>query len=369
MASQKKTRKLSTRRRAAGPAPLRQDVIGAEIENLDFDPRNPRLPEQDMKGTQDELLAYMAQEYEAIEVARSIAKHGYFVSEPLIAIEERGRYVVVEGNRRLAALKLLRQPQRAESLQLSDADEWFDLASETTLPERIPIVVVDSREAVAPIVGYRHISGIEPWGPHAKARFLAALIDDDRRPFKEAAAIVGESERAVREYYRNLKIVRQMETAFKVKAAPLIRRFGVFTRTMQDARIVHFIGAPRADEVKPGKDPLPKSKAREVRELASWVFGQADDPPLFTDSRKISRLGTVVASAPGLARLRKTGNLDDAFIEAGGLQQQIVTLLDRAIALIEQAGESIPAYRRDEEVRSAVRRCRAAVNALNSAVA
>ena len=61
----------------------------------------------------------MAAAYDAITIAESIARHGYFESEPLVAVpyeaaypgekrgERSGEYVVVEGNRRLTALRAL----------------------------------------------------------------------------------------------------------------------------------------------------------------------------------------------------------------------------------------------------------------------
>jgi len=49
-----------------------------------------------------------------MEVAESIATRGFFPNEPLLAVKEDGRFVVVEGNRRLAALKALREPSLLE---------------------------------------------------------------------------------------------------------------------------------------------------------------------------------------------------------------------------------------------------------------
>ncbi len=37
----------------------------------------------------------------------SIGQQGYFPGEPLLAVKSNGNYIVVEGNRRLAAVKLL----------------------------------------------------------------------------------------------------------------------------------------------------------------------------------------------------------------------------------------------------------------------
>src|SRR5205807_548398 len=104
------------------------------------------------------------------------ARYGFFSSEPLIVIEAdevdgKQMYTVVEGNRRLTALRLLDDAELRKTLEADD--EWNTLAEETALPEAIPTVVAPSREMVAPIVGYRHISGIEEWDPDAKARFIA----------------------------------------------------------------------------------------------------------------------------------------------------------------------------------------------------
>jgi hypothetical protein len=82
---------------------------------LHLDPQNPRLPEDVQGADEPRLLDYIARNYFPLEVARSIARYGYFISEPLIAIEEPpGRLTVVEGNRRLVAILLLEDPARAQ---------------------------------------------------------------------------------------------------------------------------------------------------------------------------------------------------------------------------------------------------------------
>src|SRR3954451_19845207 len=72
---------------------------------LDLDPENPRLDRRAVDGGQLGIAKVIAERYRAIEVAISVAEHGFFASEPLIAIKDGQRYTVLEGNRRLAALK------------------------------------------------------------------------------------------------------------------------------------------------------------------------------------------------------------------------------------------------------------------------
>src|SRR3989338_9008124 len=80
------------------------------VTNLHLDAKNPRLGREVSGRAPREIIQYLFDHDKAYEVAELIAKHGYFPSEPLIAVWEDNHHVVVEGNRRLAALKALREP-------------------------------------------------------------------------------------------------------------------------------------------------------------------------------------------------------------------------------------------------------------------
>jgi hypothetical protein len=338
------------------------------VGDLQLDARNPRLPENIQSGSPDDLLRHIAVHYEPLEIGRSIARHGYFPSEPIIVVKEGGENIVVEGNRRVVALQLLADPDRAADLELEDAIEWAQLASEESfeLPTDIPSVVAKSREAVAPILGFRHISGIEPWEPWAQARFLSSFIDTEGKSFEESAALVGETERAVRESYRNYRVARQM-AEFGIDITEIINRFGVFTRAMQDTGIREFLKGPIAPDVKSGAKPLPNSaKSRaNAKDLAKWVFGAGpEEPPLFTDSRKLSELGLALQSKEGLKELRETGDLEAAFSLAGGLRNRLLERLNRAASSLAAAKTDIDEYRDDEDVQTALSLCDSHLRAL-----
>ena len=69
------------------------------------------LEQETTEQTQREIIQYLFDHDKALEIVRSIVTRGYFENEPLLAISERGHYVVVEGNRRLAALKAIKKPE------------------------------------------------------------------------------------------------------------------------------------------------------------------------------------------------------------------------------------------------------------------
>lgn len=79
-----------------------------EIKQLLFDPHNPRLPEP-IGENQTEIFRFLVSEIGIDDVMQSIAASGMIPGDPIIArsAEVQGKYYVIEGNRRLAALKLL----------------------------------------------------------------------------------------------------------------------------------------------------------------------------------------------------------------------------------------------------------------------
>ena len=296
---------------------------------LVLDSRNPRLPEIYRGASQHELREFIANTYSAIEIAKSIALHGYFPSEPPIVISnEDGTYTVVEGNRRLVALQILSDPTLAASLD--DYTEWQEVAKDAHLPDIIPVIVATDRQEVAPIIGYRHISGIQPWEPFAKARFIAALVDEQNRPFEDVADLVGERTNDVAAQYRNQQIVGQAEKQFGLDAKRVVRTFGVFTRAMTSVSLRNYIGAPAPMDVVKGQRPLPDDAGGRTKEFFSWVFGDESHDPVIKESRQITDLGTIVASGDGLQILQQTRDFATALIAAGGLRDRLVRRLTQA---------------------------------------
>src|SRR5690242_7942492 len=84
------------------------------VSALHLDPKNPRLGRESAGRAPREIIQYLFDHDKAFELAESIAGRGYFPNEPLLAIREDGKLVVVEGNRRLAALKALQEPKLVE---------------------------------------------------------------------------------------------------------------------------------------------------------------------------------------------------------------------------------------------------------------
>jgi len=344
---------------------MKLDEVAAN--KLLLDDENPRLPENMESTTPDALLKWMANQYNTLEVARSVAEHGYFDSEPMIAIKEGNRFKVVEGNRRLTALKLLLDDSLRHSIALDEPDKWDELASETEIEDRFPIHIAKNRQSVAPIIGYRHIAGIEPWDPWAKARFIAKQVEHEKQSFEDVARIVGEDESDVRESYRNYRIAVDAEKKLKVPADLVKKKFGIFTRAMNSVGLREHMGAPAPGDVRAGKPVLKRSKKKEVTEIFSWLFGDAKNEPVINESRQISELGQVVGSPEALKILRKGRDLEEALLASGGVRERLLKRLATAAKSLETAEKDIATFRDDSDVQKALQRCAQAITRLKKA--
>jgi len=142
------------------------------LEALFLDDQNPRLPSY-LRGTDDEaIIAYMLREAATLELMLAIGQKGFFRGEPLLVVKENGRYRVVEGNRRLTALKLLRHPTIAPIQNRSDKKIWDEVVFKGDLVDQIPCHIFDSPEPIHEYLGYRHITGVQSWDLTQKAAFL-----------------------------------------------------------------------------------------------------------------------------------------------------------------------------------------------------
>lgn len=280
-------------------------AMNLPLRELELDSSNPRLISDNHDNSQTDLASTIAIKFEALEIAKSIARNGFFVNDPLIVIatDNPNIWTVVEGNRRLTALMGLAFEDVRDAFY--QKEDWDQIAKSTSLsPDTlVPCVKVDDRSQVASIIGFRHISGILDWTPYAQASYIAHLIETEGHNFEIVAEMIGKSRTDVTNLYRNFAIARQASNA-GIASTELEGAFSLLTVAMSSPHLRAHVSAPSGREVTPTSEPIPAGKIDELSELVGWIFGNDDTPALIEDSRQISSLGRIVANQNGLQSIR-----------------------------------------------------------------
>lgn len=188
--------------------------------NILFDPNNYRFIDLDgfIKASEDRFAdntvqskAYnrMRQEDSLLELKKSILRNGYIPVERLVVrpfAPNREKYIVIEGNRRLAAIKWILDDYAAGvNIQQSILESLRNL----------PVVVAESdapNEVFrASLMGIRHVSGIKQWGGYQRAKLVTMMRDDLQLDAAEVAERVGMSTQEVNRRYKAFKALQQMQ--------------------------------------------------------------------------------------------------------------------------------------------------------------
>jgi len=279
-----------------------------EREKLLLDAENPRLAELGILpgASQFELLKALWDEMAVEEVAMSIAYSGYFEHEPLF-VEERpdGKYTVIEGNRRLAAVTLLvddaqKKKVKATKLPAISPERIAELA---TLP-----VIVTTREESWRYLGFKHVNGPATWGSYAKAQYIAHVHNNYKIPLEDIAAQIGDGNSTVLRMYKGLMIVEQAEKARVFARADIAKNrfhFNYIYTGMDYPGITNFLGL-RTKGTTPEK-PVPASKVKNLGDLMLWLYGRDSsetDSLIRSQNPDLKTLDTVLLNETGVKALR-----------------------------------------------------------------
>jgi ParB/Sulfiredoxin domain len=332
-----------------------------DVDNLLLDPENPRLPEDLIGGGQKAILQYIAR-HEAVEdLMAAIGRNGFFEGEPLVvykAAGDRGKWRVIEGNRRLASVKLLHDPS-LYSARKSLAEISND-SPKRNKPLKLPVVRVPNREAALPYLGSRHIVGVKSWEPLPKARYILQLFEltSPKKPplerYREVALQIGSGKRT--DYIRkNLNALAVFELIKKADffsdkdGSELSFNFGVLYTALEWGPIAGHVGVVEYDsasnQVVAQNDPIVSPRKLDkagVAELYEWCFKkQSTGGTVLGESRNLSRLAQVLRSPTALKALRSTKDLDLAFERSEGMSTEVAATLSRVLGELRYANSLI----------------------------
>ncbi len=150
-----------------------------KVASLQLDPKNPRLGRETTARAPREIIQYLFDHDKALEVAESIATRGFFPNEPLLAIKEGDRLVVVEGNRRLAALKALREPSLLEGAKQRQVERLSRRLFSPDLVAEVPVTIAPNRKATDRQIAGRHVgTPVLAWEAENRASFILDKLEE-----------------------------------------------------------------------------------------------------------------------------------------------------------------------------------------------
>ncbi len=288
------------------------DVVDIPAEELRFDSSNPRLfLENDLSD--EELVLILWREFAVDEVALSIANNGYFRHEPLFVARESGRLIVVEGNRRLAAVRLLVDGDLRKRVKATDLPQITE-AREKELKE-LPVVICQ-RENVWQYIGFKHVNGPQAWQSYAKAQYTAWVHNNLDVSLDKIARSIGDRHWTVRRHYRGLMILRQAERSGVFDLEDRWKKHFSFSHLytgLDYQNIREFIGIDNETSYRP--DPIPKKYLKNLGELFLWLYGQKSTntmPIVQSQNPHLRQLVSVIGNGAGLVALRRGLSLDIA---------------------------------------------------------
>ena len=298
-----------------------------DIELLHFDTNNPRFTrDKRPDGDTDEaIVAELARAADLSELVQSIGTSGYINIEPLVVVVRDEKLVVLEGNRRLAALKALRDPNLAQYAKLSAPK--FGKKVRSTF-DRILVYRVAHQDDARELIGFKHINGPQAWDAFAKATYAARWLDaqfDVKTPLKlvDIANRMGDKHATIHRMVTAYYVLTQAERLDVFQMEDRFRRAFSFSHLytgLSYTEFTDYLGMPKPQRDKdPSRDPVGDDYVENLRQLLIWLYGSKErelPPVVKSQNPDLGKLREVLKSKAAIKVLAQTSQLDEALITA-----------------------------------------------------
>ena len=310
------------------PEPNPNEIVDISVEQLLLDSENPRFAGRIDANTQDDLVKIMWTEMAVNEVAWSIAENAFFRSEPLLVIIKNPnekdlkklQYIVVEGNRRLTAVFLLRNKKLREKVGATNLPEISE--ERRAGLDELPAIIYAGRKELWEMLGFRHISGVMRWDSFSKAKYIAQVRETYGVPLTEIAEKIGDQHATVKRMYRGYKILEQAESqaGFDKEDAARGRFYFSHLYTAADQKeFQEFLGIDPNTSLRP--NPVPESRLAELGQFMTWLYGKKSEeiePVVRTQNPDLNTLRRVISKPDSLSALQSGHSLELSYAIAIG---------------------------------------------------
>lgn len=153
----------------------RWPIEDAKLSELDLDLYNVRIPAEGLD--EPAIIGYLMEAADLLDLIGGILRDGYIDNELPIVVLENGRFVVLEGNRRIASLKVIHNPGPLSEAGQKKVERLLNRHPGAETPTQIRVMVAPSREAAQPLLARLHTrNSKKEWIREQKAVFYHAQL-------------------------------------------------------------------------------------------------------------------------------------------------------------------------------------------------
>lgn len=292
--------------------------VTINLNDILLDPNNPRFAElgQELDAVPESRFAegrvqrdafdrMKSPRFDVADLRDTIKNLGYL---PMDRIVVRGwygskaganKYVVVEGNRRIAGLKWL--------LELQDTGKETFTAEQLENLTVLPALLLDDKAAPDSarwtLPGLRHVSGIKEWGPYQKGRAVYVLRESGMSP-QEAAQSLGLKTRGANQLWRSFLALEQMKADEEYNEYADPRLYSYFEEVFKRANV--------RDSLEWNDNDRRFTNEERIHEFYGWMVGEPTDEGELGDrklpeAKSVRDLGTIIDDPKSMAVFRAPG--------------------------------------------------------------
>ena len=336
--------------------PAIEEPTKVRVDCLRLDRRNPRLTGRAHRYTDEEMIAELYRTAELDELLQSMSSNGYLDIEPLVVVDGQngGDLVVLEGNRRLATIRLLCDPGLASRVRdVAGLSPRIPTVPDSLRPtfEEVTVYRVASREQARPLIGFKHINGPQKWDAYAKALFAATWYKDEGVGLDEIARAIGDRHDTIK---RMVSAVYVLDQASNMELFDIEDRFNkkfsfshLYT-SLSRSQFMEYLGLPSGwARYDPEPDPVPVENKDSLKQVLRWIYGSKSDnerPVVKRQNPDIKRLGEVLANPEAVHELTVTRSLDRAHSVAESVSARFAKSLVEARRNLLAALGSVRGY-------------------------
>ncbi|WAC70207.1 ParB/RepB/Spo0J family partition protein [Microbacterium sp. SL75] len=328
------------------------------LTELRLDPFNPRLRKEEEGSSEAAIVKIMLDRFKVEEVAESITVAGWLEQDPLITVKEDGAYLVVEGNRRLTAVKLLLDPSLAPPTKQA---RWKQLAGSLRPAVRdeiksLSVRVYPDRDdpEVSAYIGFRHVTGVLPWPALEKASYIARLASKGAS-YLELAEKLGSYPAHMARHHLAYQLVEQAQEWDIDGYEQMSNAFGVLLRALQTEGVRSFLELNPASEPFENLAPVPEHKKDAYKDFVKWTFGTDSQARVLPESRELTKWSKILLSPTAVRYLQNAEEpkFEKAWSRSGGESESIAGALWKASYLLADVVPLLSEHVDDPAVRDA----------------